>query len=226
MPPPIKPDSSLPWGPPAGPHGGSIVLTAPAACTSATPLGSALQVSTEMLGRRWSLRQREATVWFQAHEMYSKQRSALCMPGLGWTAFLNLITPFRRRERNVSPFTLGEVATYVSLLGTEPWCQKGPCPHSHPRAVGEAAGSARGGGRRCLRPDWQAITDKTCTNASLSRWAPFPGRLPVGWQSLAPAPFAEREGVWMAAIPECMRGRLFIKNQNPGWHVFKLHAHV
>lgn len=128
--PPIKPDSSLPWGPPAGPHGGSIVLTAPAACTSATPLRSSLQVSPETLGRRRSLGQREATVWFQAHEMYSKQRSALCMPGLGWTVFLNLITPFRRRERNTLPFTLGEVATYVSLLGTEPRCQKGPCAHT------------------------------------------------------------------------------------------------
>lgn len=170
-------------------------LTAPAACTSATPLRSSPHVSAETLGRRWSLGQREATVWFQAHEMYSKQRSALCMPGLGWTVFLNLITPFRRRERNVSPFTLGEAATYVSLLGTEPRCQKGPRARtSTRRAAGEAAGSARRGGGRCLGRDWQAITDETCTNASLSRWAPFPGRLPVAWQSLAPAPFAERGG--------------------------------
>lgn len=170
--PPIKPDSSLP----AGPHGGSIARTAPAACTSATPHRSSLQVSAETLGRRWRLGQREATVWFQAHEMCSKQRSALCMPGLGWTAFLNLITPFRQRERNVSPFTLGEVATYVSLLGTEPQCQKGPCAHtSTRRAWGrqqEMLDGARGG-----------VSDETGKQAQTERVQMLP--CPGGHLSLA-----------------------------------------
>lgn len=46
----------------------------------------------------------------------------------------------------------------------------------------------------------QAATDKTCKDASLSPWAPFPGRLPENRQSLALGPPPAGKGLWAAAI--------------------------
>ena len=133
------------------------------------------------------------------------------MPGLGWTSCLNLILPFRGNEWIVlhSLSLVREVAAEVSLLGTEPPCPKGPeCPHEclgwlwgRRQEVLDVAGGVSD-------ETGQAITDKTCKNASVSKWAPFPGRLPVNWQSLAPGPSPERKGLWAAAIPLSTCGSL------------------
>ena len=90
----------------------------------------------------------------------------------------------------------------------------GPCAHTCIPGGGgrgirkcslerEEAPSARG----ISDETGQAITDKTCRNASLSRRAP--GRRPMNWQSLARGPAPREEGVWPQPFPSvwgCLPG--------------------
>lgn len=96
--------------------------------------------------------------------------------------------------------------------------------------VGEAAGSAHWGGRR--PPTHEASQTRLVQQLQtkhakcfLVRRAPFPGRLPVNWQSLAQGPSPREEGVWLQPRLRGVGG-LHLAGLSVWPAPFKLHARV
>lgn len=152
------------------------------------------------------------TIWSQPHEVYPKKGSTICMAGLGSTSFLSL-TPFSNRTKeSAARCTLvrrQSASTRGGHVGTSCWAVA-PVPTRASWAVaGEASlGREEAPGARGISDETgQAITDRTCRNASLSRRAP--GRPPMNWPSLARGPAPREEGVWPQPFPSmwgCLPG--------------------
>lgn len=144
------------------------------------------------------------TIWFQPHEVYSKQRSTICTPGLGWTSFLNLTRLFTWNGRNVLhslPWAGRQRASSrggnlsISCWARSQRVRQGPCATRTPGlAVGEAAGHPRQGTRRRLR---QGVSDKTGQAIADTTRQGLPGQ--GGHLSLAG--FLRSRRAWPGALP-------------------------
>lgn len=151
------------------------------------------------------------TIWSQPHEVYPKKRSTICRFGFNFIPQFNF--PFQtERKESAAWCTLvrwQSASNRGGHVSTSCWAVA-PVPTRASRAVGgeaslgrEEAPSARG----ISGETGQAITDRTCRNASLSRCAP--GRRPMNWQSLARGPAPREEGAWPQPFPSvwgCLPG--------------------
>lgn len=173
-----------------------------------------------MPGRRWRLRQLEATQsGFSLIKCIQNKGQLFACKHSGQTSFLSLISPFKpmnetwcsvlRASRQRASSRGGNVSISCwarSQRVTEVSCAHARVPEwycgKHRKCL--SRGRRPRMDTRYLRPDWLSNSRQNTEKCFLVERVPFPGRVPVQWWNLARGPEPRREGVSSRCCLACL----------------------